>query len=221
MSAVIYETINLYNKENSVLPYRYIGSDQHNNPAYLGSSKKLREDIKKLGVSNFSKNIICKFEENISNTLLRKFESELQRFLNVAVDPTYYNKTNSSHKGYTETEEEKKIRMEKTLKKRKLWWNSLTEEQKQVQVGKSKNAIVAYNKSTKGKTYEDIFGKEKAKLKKDKHSGGNNGNAKKILHNTSNQVFNSTTEAMKFFNIKYYRSLHTRIKKGEFTFLEN
>ena len=220
MSAIIYEVTNLYNKENNILPYKYVGSDQHNNSNYLGSSKKLREDIEKLGKEYFVKKILCEFKEDISNTLLRKLESELQKSLNVAADLAYYNKTNSSHRGYVETKEAREVRMNKTLEKRKLWWNSLTQEQQQKQVGKSKNALIAYNKSTKGKTYEEIFGKEKAALKKKKHLGGNNGNAKKIIHNPSKEVFNSTREAMKFFNIRYYGGLHTRIKRGEFDFLK-
>lgn len=47
--AIIYETINLYNRDKGLSPWRYIGSDQHNNPSYLGSNKKLKEDIRRLG----------------------------------------------------------------------------------------------------------------------------------------------------------------------------
>ena len=90
---VIYITENLYNKANGILPWRYIGSDQYNDPSYFGSSVDLMADIKKLGVQNFTKKIIEDLGE-ISNSELRKIESE--RYLcpnNVRKDETYYNKT--------------------------------------------------------------------------------------------------------------------------------
>jgi len=219
MSAVIYETVNLYNRERGVIPYRYIGSDQHNDSTYLGSSKDLCRDIKQLGREYFSKRVLCEFKEDIPNTLLRKLESEIQKFLDVAADVTYYNKTNSSHKGYRETEEQKKARMSKTLEKRKLWWESLTKEQQEEHTIRVKGNIIAHNKSIEGKTYEEIYGEEKGRLKRQKHSGGNNGNAKRVLHVNSNETFESTSEAMQHFGIKYYGSFHSRIKKGEFIFV--
>lgn len=45
----IYLTINHYNKSHGIEPYLYSGSDQNDNPDYLGSSKQLNEDIKKYG----------------------------------------------------------------------------------------------------------------------------------------------------------------------------
>jgi len=221
MSAIIYETVNLFNKKNNILPYRYIGSDQHNKPSYLGSSKELCVDIKKLGVDQFEKRTLCEFKEEISNILLRKIESQIQTYLGVAKDETYYNRTNSSLRGYEETDEQREARKVNLLKNRKIWWESLTEEQREEEKKKSGKFLAAYNRSTKGKTYEEIFGAEKAKLKKEKHSGGNNSNAKKVLHKPSNKIFNSALEAMNFFSIKRYGSLYTRIKKGEFEFLKS
>jgi len=43
----IYETVNKYNRDNGIMPYRYIGSDQNDNPRYYGSSKDLNRDIKR------------------------------------------------------------------------------------------------------------------------------------------------------------------------------
>ena len=147
MSAIIYETINNYNKENNILPYRYIGSDQHNNSNYLGSSKSLLNDIKKIGKDHFEKRIICEFPDGISNTLLRRIESQIQRFIDVAKDPEYYNKTNSSHKGYIETEEEKATRMAKTHLGFRKWWDSLDEVGKENHRKKTRNQNNFYNSS--------------------------------------------------------------------------
>jgi hypothetical protein len=144
MSAIIYETINLYNKNNNILPYKYLGSDQHNKKEYLGSNKKLIDDIKKLGKENFEKKILCEFKEDISNVLLRKLESQIQKFINVADDPEYYNKTNSSLKGYNETEEERKIRMSKARDGRERWWNSLPEDEKEIYKKKSGDYFKKY-----------------------------------------------------------------------------
>lgn len=42
---IIYETVNHWNRENGINPWRYIGSDEHNKLNYLGSNKQLLEDI--------------------------------------------------------------------------------------------------------------------------------------------------------------------------------
>ena len=91
--AIIYETINLYNKENGLSPWRYIGSDQHSNPEYFGSSLPLKEDISKLGTKYFVKNIIedC---GDIDNKTLRRIEAEKYLKPNkVKSDETYYNQS--------------------------------------------------------------------------------------------------------------------------------
>lgn len=50
---IVYKTTNLINGKI------YIGQDFKNNPKYLGSGKLLRLAIKKYGIDNFSKEIIC------------------------------------------------------------------------------------------------------------------------------------------------------------------
>jgi len=87
----IYETINLYNLDKGILPYRYVGSDQHDRIDYLGSSKKLKQDIADLGSSMFKKVIIEAFN-SIDNRSLRFKEAEILKKFNVKLDPTYYNK---------------------------------------------------------------------------------------------------------------------------------
>jgi len=213
MSAIIYETINLYNKENNILPYKYLGSDQHNKPEYLGSSKLLLKDIKTLGKQYFEKRILCEFKEDISNTLLRKIESQIQRFIDVANNPEYYNKTNSSHIGYVETDEERNIRMSKTHIGYKKWWNSLGDD------AKKEHSLKCSNTSTKGKTYEQIYGEELSEIKR-KNLSKNNGMAKKIIDMKTGQIFDTMLEAMNHYGIKKYGTLKNKcIKEKEIKFL--
>lgn len=220
MSAIIYETINLFNKENNILPYRYIGSDQHNKPDYFGSNKKLISDIKKLGKEWFVKNTLVEFHYDIDNVSLRKIESKLQQLKDVAKDPEYYNRTNSSHCGYIETEEEKKIRMSKVIKAHKIWWDNLSEQCKKEHKEKSKKAFIDAAASMKGKTYEEIYGKEKAEIKKKKHSGKNNGMAKQIMDIKTGQIFNTMLEAMNYYGIKKYDTIRNKcIEEKELRFI--
>jgi hypothetical protein len=217
MSSIIYETINKYNKENNILPYKYIGSDQYNNPNYLGSSKQLLKDIKQIGKENFEKRIICEFSDDIPNTLLRKIESQIQKFIDVASNSEYYNKTNSSHKGYIETEEAKTIRMGKTHKAFRLWWDNISEIQKKQHLENSK---LGANNGMVGKTYEEIYGIELGKLKREKHSGKNNGMSKQILDIQSGKVFDTMVEAMNYYGIKKYSTLKNKcIKEKGMKFL--
>lgn len=214
MGSIIYETINLYNKENNINPYRYIGSDQNNNPNYYGTSKRLIYDIKKLGKENFEKKILCEFKYDIPNIILRKFESIIQKNLDCAKDETYYNKTNSSWRGYVETENEKKIRMEKTQFKRRKWWEELSEEERKKLNDKSSNHLISWNNSTKGKTYDEIYGEEKGKEKRAKHLGSNNGMSKKILDVKTGKIFDTMKEAMDFHHIKKYETMRKKCSKG-------
>ena len=207
MSAIIYETINLYNKENNIFPYRYIGSDHHNKPKYFGSNKNLVKDIKKLGPQYFEKKILIEFKYNISNILLRKIESEIQKFLDVANNIEYYNKTNSSHIGYIETPEEKKERMNKLHTAQKLWWQSISQEEKNKIY---KNLPHEYAKSIKNKTYEERYGVEKAKIIKQKHSGKNNGMAKQVLDIKTGKIFDTIKEALEYYGIKKYETLRKK-----------
>lgn len=220
MSAIIYETVNHFNKDRGILPYRYIGSDQYDRSEYLGSSKKLREDINRLGKEYFSKRVICRFEINTPNIVVRSVESRIQTYYNAAKDPTYYNKTNRSHRGYNETEEEKNHRMSKLATKRKSWWDTLTEAERVRSKEISGKNLRDYNIKMKGKSYEEIYGEVKALEKKQKHSGGNNGKAKNVIHLESGKCFGSVIDAMKFFNIRQYSTFHNRVKKGEFKLSE-
>lgn len=85
-------TINHYNKDNNISPWRYIGSDQSDNIKYFGSSIQLKQDIELLGIDKFSKTILEKFD-NIPNKGLRLIEVNYLKINNVKKDPSYYNLT--------------------------------------------------------------------------------------------------------------------------------
>ena len=59
--AIIYETVNLYNQKHGINPWRYLGSDQHNNPSYFCSNHDLKKDIQLIGPEHFIKNILEEF----------------------------------------------------------------------------------------------------------------------------------------------------------------
>jgi hypothetical protein len=220
MSSIIYETINLYNKQNNINPYRYIGSDQNNNPNYYGTSKKLKDDINKLGKEHFEKNILCEFKYDIPNILLRKIEGIIQKKLNCSKNETYYNKTNSSWSGYSETDDEKKQRIEKTHLKRKEWWDNLNDNERVKYNNESSKHLIEWNNFTKGKTFEEIYGEEKGKEKRLKHCGSNNGRSKKILDIKTGKIFNTIKEAMNFYQVKKYETIRKKcIKEKEMKFL--
>lgn len=217
MGAIIYETINHYNKDRNILPYKYIGSEQHNKVEYLGSSKSLLKDIKEIGKEHFEKRIICQFSEDIPNVLLRKIESQIQRFIDVARNPEYYNKTNSSHKGYIETNDAKSKRMAKTHIGYTLWWDSLSNAEKEEHKLK---CTTGSNNGMLGKNYEEIYGIEIAKVKKEKHSGKKNGMSKQILDIQTGKIFDTMLEAMNHYGIKKYSTLKNRcIKEKGMKFL--
>jgi hypothetical protein len=124
----IYETINIFNRDNNINPYRYIGSDQHDKIWYFGSSKSLKRDIVKYGKDNFIKNTIVFFEE-ISNVDLRNKEKEMLSEIDCANDSSYYNKTNSSVKGYVLTNDDR-IEKSNQLREAQLRWRgSLSEDE--------------------------------------------------------------------------------------------
>jgi hypothetical protein len=96
---IIYETINLHNKEHGIYPWRYIGSDQFNNPLYLGSSRDLKKDIEILGLSAFMK-IVLEECGDIENKDLRKIEVEKYLKPNkVRSDQSYYNRSETYSPG--------------------------------------------------------------------------------------------------------------------------
>jgi hypothetical protein len=91
--AIIYETVNMYNKDHGIMPWRYIGSDQYNRPEYLGSSVALKDDIKRIGAEYFVKTVLEDLGEIDNKTLRYKEAYEYLQPNKVKTDPTYYNKS--------------------------------------------------------------------------------------------------------------------------------
>jgi len=87
----IYKTVNIINATFGIKPFMYIGSDQHDNHNYFGSSKKLKNDVRIFGSQFFEKQILQHFD-NISNLELRKIEEQYLKSNNVKNDPAFYNK---------------------------------------------------------------------------------------------------------------------------------
>jgi hypothetical protein len=213
MGSVIYETINFYNKDNGILPYRYIGSDQYNNPKYFGSNKELKKDIEQIGKEYFEKRIIFEFSENISNLLLRKIESDIQKKLDVAHNIEYYNKTNSSLKGYIETDEQKKIRIKKSSTSYKKWWDSLSEEDKNKYKEKANKGYRYWWDSLSEE--DKIKHKEKCRkgVRVDSNRGVKNGKSKQIIDIDTGKEFDTMLEAMSYYGIKKYDTIRSWIRK--------
>jgi len=185
----IYLSINHWNKHYGILPYLYIGSNQSDNKKYFGSNKQIKEDLKVLGPEFFEKKIL-KYYDFIDNKLLRKNESELLVELDCANDAKYYNKTNTSLPGYRETVEEKKIRIQNSVKSRKIKKDILGYivpiEKRNF---KEKNHM--YNKTLYffwERKYGEVIAKEKWEEHK-KHNQGNQ-NAKKITEQQISQIKN-------------------------------
>ncbi len=84
---VIYLTTNLVNGK------QYIGKDRNNNPHYLGGGVLLKEDIQKLGKTNFRKEIL---EVCSSLDELKQREVYWLKYYNAAENTGFYNLTNKS-----------------------------------------------------------------------------------------------------------------------------
>jgi hypothetical protein len=86
----IYITTNLLHRDLGIQPWRYIGSDQRDNPNYYGSNKSLVKDIKQLGKSHFVKEVILNYD-SIDNKSLRQIEVQILKEYNVKQDDSFYN----------------------------------------------------------------------------------------------------------------------------------
>ena len=77
--AIIYETINTFNRDNGIMPWRYSGSDLHERDEYFGSNKELKADIDRLGIKHFEKTILMSVDNKaITSRELRVLESKIQ-----------------------------------------------------------------------------------------------------------------------------------------------
>ena len=167
----IYITENLYNKALGITPWRYIGSDQNDNPVYFGSSKDLKADILRLGSEQFTK-IIVKSYDNIANKELRKIEEVLLKSNNVKKDPSYYNKTDIYGAGGGV------IGMKHTKKRAESYWVNWSA----ARMGHDVSDITKdkQSKAKAGKTYKEIYGDNAETMRETRskqQSGANNHNA--------------------------------------------
>lgn len=103
---VIYEIINEHNKKYNIRPWRYIGSDSKDRDNYMGSSKHLSADIKRLGIHNFSKHTLWKGSQddlaNMGHTRLTGLERQFHVQYNVIASPEFYNKVFADEQFTTE-----------------------------------------------------------------------------------------------------------------------
>ena len=95
-----YPVIYLIEKHFKDPPYLYIGSNFRNTATYLGSSKKLKEDINTFGKHMFSKSILFTFDKKINIATLRNIESEIQKLENVKKSHIWYNLTDIAGPGF-------------------------------------------------------------------------------------------------------------------------
>lgn len=213
---IIYETTNHLYKAWGIIPYRYIGSDEHDKPKYLGSSKKLKEDINILGKEFFEKKVLFRFDKGLgmTNADLRQKESELLISLDCAKDPTYYNRTNTCVKGYVPTEEEKAIIIEKLLDSWRKWFNNLSDEEHEKYLQEKSKSFNDYNNKIKGKDFMELYGEEKAKKLIESRSGDKNPKSKydtftKEDREKVKDLYSSGLYHKKELAEKYKVSLHT------------
>lgn len=168
----IYLTENLYNKQRGIVPWRYIGSDQNDNDDYYGSNRDLKKDINNIGIDNFVKTLLIEYDV-IDNKVLRSKESALLTWLGVRIDSTYYNKSDSYSPGCG-------IKgMKHRNKRTKEHTDKLVESRKGYKL--PENLKSKFRELRIGKTYEQIFGDDVAKIARQKQSlkssGRNNSNS--------------------------------------------
>ena len=177
----IYMTINKFNYDKKIPPYLYIGSDQHDNDGYYGSSITLKHDIQELGKDNFEK-IIIEYFDNIDNKQLRHIESMYLQIHDVKNNNIFYNKTDkyAPGGGVKGMKHSKKFdRTEKWLESKKGWVPSnYTRE--------------LWSEQRTGKKHS----KETIQKMKSSHEGEQNHNA---------LVWNITSPSGNVFNIKGLR----------------
>ena len=143
----IYKITNIIN--NKI----YIGKDTSNNPSYFGSGILINKSIKKYGIENFAKEIL---EECDNNEILCEKEKYWIKQYNSTNLQIGYNITEGGDGGDTFSNNPNQLGIRKkisdTMKTRVF-----TEKHR---FNLSKNHMSTKHK--KGKTYEEMYGKERA-----------------------------------------------------------
>lgn len=149
----------------------YVGSHNGKNPRYVGSGLTFWHAVRKHGIENFSREILY------CGSDYRDEEERILVALNAAGSPRYYNLKNQAlgvvlvgtanpmhhSNGYVDTEETRYRKGWSRGKKRPDQSVAMAGERNPM-YGQSRHThgVVAYAKSTKGKTYEEIHGAEAA-----------------------------------------------------------
>ena len=209
----IYLTTNLINNK------KYIG--QHTgqiNDSYLGSGVILTKAIEKYGKENFKKEIleICEKEE------LDDKEKYWIAYYNAFEDDNFYNKTEGGQKGdgwaackrYMEANPEYAKNLYQKNGKRLHEWLNNNPEIKQRLINKMLNGSHEFYEKHPEKRKEVIEKMNEGKIKwqqehPEEHAAqiarfikaGSDANSQKVICLTTGQIFNSQSEASRFFNI--------------------
>ena len=184
MSGYVYKIVNRINGK------WYIGSHDGSNKNYMGSGIALRAAIEKHGIENFEKSIL--YEEN-NIDLIRESEELILNMLDAASDPMSYNLKNEacggSFPGVKNGMYGKKLTPDQRYecgsafrgKKRPDFAESISGENNPM-YGKNyhTHGIVKKSKQNAGKTYEEIFGEQKAKVLKETLSKSQTGTKHKL-----------------------------------------
>lgn len=190
---IIYKTINLINKKF------YIGQDSNNNPDYLGSGLLLKRAIKKYGKENFKKEILCECSS--------KEELNQKEIYWINQLKPNYNITIGGIGGdtYTNHPNKKNISIKHSLKSTginnpmygksiyDIWFEKYDKDIAIEKITKHQAHLSNIHQNNKGKSVYSIwfkkYGKKIADQKfkqlkekiKQRNSGINNGNAKKVF----------------------------------------
>lgn len=169
MMGIIYMTVNAINGKI------YVGRDKHNNPKYMGSGVLLNLAFKKYGFCNFYKEIL----EECSDDMLDEREKFWIKELKAQDHKIGYNIADGGHNDFT-MNDYVKSKISKTLKGKYTGEKAFRHGLKLTPTHKA--AFVARAERIKGKTFEEIFGKEKAAEMKAKISGAQSGVKKTEAH---------------------------------------
>lgn len=166
---IIYKTVNQVNGKI------YVGRDKHNNPKYMGSGVLIILAFKKYGKENFIKEILEECNNNELDDREKFWIKELK-----SQDPKIgYNIADGGHNDFT-MNDYVKSKISKTLKGKYTGENAFRHGLKLSEEHKRK--LTERAGRLKGKTFEQIFGEEKAKEMKSKISGSHKGVKKSREH---------------------------------------
>jgi group I intron endonuclease len=197
----------------------YIGKDTSNNPNYFGSGILIKKSIKKYGIENFIKEIIEECNDNQTLCEKEKYWIKEYNSTNLTIG---YNISKGGDGGDTFSNNPNKLEIKEKIRD-SMKTRVFTEKHRS---NLSKNHMSTKHK--KGKTYEEIYGKERAdeykgklrlsrqKYKTEKERLGENYD--KVILLLSNRIKGDDNPMRKNKYLWYVNPLinHvTRIKEGD------